>query len=205
LTQVQDFIDATRCAAGRCGGSTAPAAEGFVILQYANQSARLYGFDLSGHAALGSLGAYGSLAATGVLGYVRGENRTTGDGLYNITPLNGKLTFSHLLGGWTGAIELVGSADKRQVSRVRNEVPTGGHALVNLRGSFEWRFARLDVSLENLFDRYYALPLGGAYVGQGPSMTTGGIPWGVPVPGRGRSCNVSLGLRLDSGAGAGDR
>jgi len=40
------------------------------------------------------------------------------------------------------------------------------------------------------------MPLGGAYVGQGNSMTTNGIPWGVAVPGMGRSFNVSLNLRF---------
>jgi iron complex outermembrane receptor protein len=42
----------------------------------------------------------------------------------------------------------------------------------------------------------YANPLGGAYVGQGPSMSTTSIPWGVAVPGPGRSLNVAVELQF---------
>jgi iron complex outermembrane receptor protein len=80
------------------------------------------------------------------------------------------------------------------LSHVRNEVKTGGYSLFNLRSSYGWKHARLDFAIENLFDRLYSNPLGGAYVGQGSSMTTNGIPWGVPVPGMGRSFNVALNL-----------
>ena len=69
---------------------------------------------------------------------------------------------------------------------------TGGYSLFNLRSSYEWKHARLDVGIENVFNRFYSMPLGGAYVGQGASMTTNGIPWGIPVPGMGRSFNVAL-------------
>jgi iron complex outermembrane recepter protein len=56
--------------------------------------------------------------------------------------------------------------------------------------------ARLDAGIDNVLDKNYALPLGGAYVGQGASMTTGGIPWGYVVPGRGRSFNLALNLNF---------
>ena len=46
---------------------------------------------------------------------------------------------------------------------------------------------RIDLGVENLFDRRYALPLGGAYVGQGRTMTHHRHAWGVPVAGPGRS------------------
>ena len=51
---------------------------------------------------------------------------------------------------------------------------------------------RLHFGIDNLFDRYYELPLGGAYMGQGQTMSGTGVPWGVRVPGRGRSFNVGL-------------
>jgi iron complex outermembrane receptor protein len=68
--------------------------------------------------------------------------------------------------------------------------------LANLRMSYTWKNARLDLGIENLANRAYALPLGGAYLGQGPSMTTAGIPWGVPVPGPGRSVEAALNLQF---------
>jgi iron complex outermembrane receptor protein len=167
-----------------------------VLLQYVNQSAQLFGLDLSGHVLLGETRDYGSFTGTGMLNYVRGENLTTDDNLYNIMPLNAKLAVVHRLGGLTNTAEVMLVTAKTEVSRVRNEVRTGGYSLFNLRGSYEWKYARLDISIENIFDRFYSMPLGGAYVGQGSSMTSNGIPWGVPVPGMGRSINVALNVRF---------
>jgi len=82
------------------------------------------------------------------------------------------------------------------VSQVRNEVPTAGYGLFNWRSSVEWKEARLDFGVENLFNRSYAQPLGGAYVGQGASMTSTGIPWGTVVPGMGRSINFALSMNF---------
>jgi iron complex outermembrane receptor protein len=195
-TYVQDYIDARRCDFDQCSPANVTATTGFVLLQYVNQSAHLYGVDLSGNLLLIESGSYGSLTGTALLNYVRGENRTTGDNLYNIMPLNTKLAVVHRLGGWSNTAEFQAVADKENVSHVRNEVQTGGYSLFNLRSSYEWKYARLDFGIENLFNRFYSMPLGGAYVGQGSSMTTNGIPWGVPVPGMGRSFNFALNMHF---------
>ena len=195
-TYIQDYIDAKRCDFGQCSAGNATATTGFVILQYTNQSAQLYGLDLSGHGLLVETDGFGSFTATGLMNYVRGENLTTRDNLYNIMPLNGKLALENRWGSLTTTAEIQLVAAKTDVSRVRNEMQTSGYSLFNLRSSYEWHYARLDVGIENLFDRFYSLPLGGAYVGQGASMTSNGIPWGTPVPGRGRSINISLNMHF---------
>lgn len=195
-TYVQDYIDARRCSFGQCSPSNVTTTTGFVLLQYVNQSAQLYGVDLSGNLLLVESGSYGSVTGTALLNYVRGENRTTGDNLYNIMPFNTKLAVVHHLGGLTNTIEFQAVADKDNVSQVRNEVRTGGYGLLNLRSSYEWKYARLDIGIENVLNRFYSMPLGGAYIGQGASMTTNGIPWGVPVPGMGRSFNASLNVHF---------
>jgi iron complex outermembrane receptor protein len=98
-------------------------------------------------------------------------------------------------------VEVVMVKDKGNTSDVRNEIQTDGYSLFNLRSSYNWKQARLDFAVENLFDKQYFLPLGGAYVGQGTTMTTattatGSIPlWGTAVPGMGRSVNVGLTLK----------
>jgi iron complex outermembrane receptor protein len=195
-TYVQDYMDARRCDFGQCSAANVTTTNGFVLLQYVNQTAHLYGFDLSGDLLLGKSDDFGSFTATGILNYVRGENLTTHDNLYNIMPLNMKLTLVHRLAGWTNTAEFLAVADKDTISQVRNEIQTGGYGLFNLRSSYEWKYARLDVGIENLFDRFYSMPLGGAYVGQGSSMTTNGIPWGVAVPGKGRSFNFALNMHF---------
>jgi iron complex outermembrane receptor protein len=62
----------------------------------------------------------------------------------------------------------------------------------NLRSSYQWKQFRLDFGIENLADEFYDMPLGGAYVGQGMTMSGTGVPWGVAVPGMGRSINTGL-------------
>ena len=194
-TYVQEYIDARRCDFGQCNSGNVTATTGFVHLQYVNQSAQLYGIDLSGRLLLSETARYGTVTGTGLLNYVRGENLATNDNLYNMMPLNTKLAVEHRLGGWATTAEFQAVARKHLVSHARNEVETGGYSLVNLRSSYEWNYARLDFGIENLFNRFYSMPLGGAYVGQGATMSTNTIPWGVPVPGMGRSFNVSLNLR----------
>lgn len=200
LTYVDDFIDAGRCAG--VGGMTActaanlAATQGFVYLRFANQDARLYGVDVSGFTELARTQDWGSLVLSGSVGYARGRNRTTGDNLYNIMPLNGRVALNHRRGGWSGTAELELVSGKSRVSRVRNEVRTGGYALFNLRGSYEWQDVRLDAGIDNVFDRFHIHPLGGAYLGQGRTMAATAVPWGVPVPGKGRSLNVGVTVKF---------
>jgi iron complex outermembrane receptor protein len=197
LTYVDDFIDAKRCDLAGCGGaSNLTKTNGYVSLQYVNQSAQLYGLDLSGHRLLGRSDEFGNFTLTGVLNYVRGKNRTSGDNLYHMMPLNLKMALEHRLRGWTSTAEFLWVDNKDHISQVRNEVQTADYALLNLRTSYDWKYARLDIGLENALNQYYQMPLGGAYLGQGNSMTTNGIPWGMSVPGKGRTFNVALNVRF---------
>lgn len=182
-TRVTDYIDAVR--------RTGWASDQFNVLQYANQSARLYGLDLSGHIPLAKM-TVGEFGLQGLLNYTNGKNRDTGDDLYNIMPLNARLTLTHKYGGWDNGIELEMVGDKDKVSDVRNEIKTSGYSLVHLRASHSWKQVRIDFGIENLFDKGYDLPTGGAYVGQGRTMSINGIPWGIAVPGPGRSVYTNL-------------
>ncbi|MBX3751652.1 MAG: TonB-dependent receptor [Opitutaceae bacterium] len=197
-TRVTDYVDAVRCPAslgGACTAANLAATRSFVFLQFANQAARLHGVDLSGRAALGST-AWGDWGLAAVASLARGKNLDTGGNLYNLLPAHGTLTLTHRLRGWRNALEVAMAGAKDDVSAVRNEVPTAGYALVNLRLSHSWRDVRLDFGVENLFDRLYALPLGGVYLGQGTTMTAspvGSVPrWGTAVPGMGRSVHAGV-------------
>lgn len=200
-TRVNDYIDAVQWNATTNTASTTPVADRFTVLKFMNQDARLYGLDLSGKMPLGKTG-FGDFGLKGLLNYTNGKNRDTGDGLYNIMPLNAKLTLTHKLGGWDNAVELVMVKGKSDVSDVRNEMHTPGYNLVNLRGSYSWQKVRVDFGVENLFNKLYYLPLGGAYVGQGTTMTasatpTGTVPaWGTAVPGMGRSLYAGLNYKF---------
>jgi iron complex outermembrane receptor protein len=67
----------------------------FSVLRYSSTSRRgLYGLDLSGHLPLAKTGV-GDFGLKGLLNYTHGSNQDTGDGLYNIMPLNAKLIVTH--------------------------------------------------------------------------------------------------------------
>jgi len=85
---------------------------------------------------------------------------------------------------------------KNDFSEVRNEITTAGYGLTNLRVSYSWKQARIDFGVENLFDKFYYMPLGGAYTGQGTTMSINGIPWGIAVPGMGRSIYAGVNYKF---------
>jgi iron complex outermembrane receptor protein len=201
FTYVSNYIDVQRCPSYLCGAtngglSNLVATQGFVFLQFVNQNARIFGVDVSGHALLAKDTPLGDFTAKGVLSYVNGQNTTTGDNLYQMMPINAKLSLEQRLGGWTNSIEAQFVGAKSNVEQVRNELKTGAYALFNLRSSYEWNNIRFDVGIENLFNAFYQLPLGGAYVGQGMTMAAKGVPWGIPVPGMGRTFYVATNVKF---------
>ncbi|MEO6352844.1 MAG: TonB-dependent receptor plug domain-containing protein [Burkholderiaceae bacterium] len=187
-THVENYIDAASCATV---GKTCPTrADGFANLSFANQSARLYGVDVSGYLPLAKNSNYGAFTATGLLSYVNGKNNTTGDNLYNIMPLNAKLAVVQRIGNWTNTIEGQFVDAKSNVAQVRNELKTAGYSLLNLRTSYAWKQVRLDIGVENALNKFYDSPLGGAYLGQRPMV------YGTPVPGMGRSLYTALNVKF---------
>lgn len=189
FTHVQNYIDAVACAA--VGKVCAARVDGFLNLSLSNQTARLYGADVSGRMSLIKGGGYGSISLKGILNYVNGKNMTSGGNLYNIMPLNVKLAVEQRLGDWTNTLEVRLVDAKTSVEAVRKELRTGGYGLLNLYSSYEWKQLRFDVGVENLLNKFYANPLGGAYVGQGATMGTG-VPYGTVVPAMGRSVNAGV-------------
>jgi iron complex outermembrane recepter protein len=202
-TQVDDYIDAVQWTAGTAvipsAATTTLVTDKFSVLKYMNQSAQLYGVNLSGHMPL-TKSAWGEFGLKGLLNYTKGTNEDTGDNLYNIMPLNAKLAVTQTTGGWANSAELVMVSAKDDVNAMRNEIKTPGYSLVNLRGSYSWKTVRLDFGVENLFDKFYYLPTGGAYTGQGTTMTNPALPnypqWGTAVPGMGRSVYVGVNVKF---------
>jgi iron complex outermembrane receptor protein len=206
-THVTDYIDAKRRANTMMTPNNSTTTNRFVMLDFVNQSAKLYGLDVSGRMPLGSTVA-GDLGLRGTLNYTRGKNQTTGDNLYNIMPLNAKVVLTQKIAGWDNALELIGVEKKSNTSAVRNEAKTPGYGLLNLRTAYHWNSVRFDLGVENLFNKMYYLPLGGAYTGQGATMSlnretgvisTGGGTvsyWGTAVPGIGRSLYAGATLKF---------
>ncbi len=186
-TYVVDYIDVDRCVSTTpgtaCTAANASKTTGFVALQFANHDAEMYGFDVSGRMALLRSGELGRFDLSGVAGYVHARRVDNGDSLYHVMPLNAKLALEHKLGNWSSSVEWQLVDAKSDVEQVRNETQTPGYSLVNLRTSYQWDQVRLDAGVENLFDKQYYSPLGGAYLGD----RSNGRPWGNPVAGAGRT------------------
>lgn len=198
---VENYIDAS------CKTSVRACVPGqYNFLTLVNQDARLYGFDLSGFAALGQVVGLGNFALRGSMSYVNGKNRDTGDHLYNMMPLNARLALEQKSGSWTNTLESVLVSAKDDVSRVRGEVKTPGYGLLNLRSSYEWKNVRVDFGIENLLDKFYYHPLSGAYIGQGRTMSLGTTantwagtsqpPAGYAIPGMGRSFYLGMNVKF---------
>ena len=196
-TRVADYIDAVQWDGTSNVADTTPAVGAFSVLKYRNQSARLYGLDLSGHLPLATT-VLGEFGLKGVLNYVNGKNRDTGDDLYNIMPLNAKLVLTQKLDNWSNSAERLMVKSKTPVSALRNESATGPYSRINPPALSPPRQEPLDRGVENLFDKRYDLPLGGAYVGQGSTMSTNtaNLPWGIAVPGAGRSLYAGFNLKF---------
>ncbi len=191
ISYVDDFIDAERCSSGGmmslCNADNLTRTNGFVYLQYQNISAKLYGVDVSIGKQLYQSNHLGAVRGEAVINYVRGKNRDNGDNLYNIMPLNSKFSLQHTKGSWQNTIEWELVSAKNNINEERNEQQTSGYGLVHLRTGYQWNNIRIDFGIENAFDKLYSEPLGGAYTGQGTTLSENGVPWGVTVPGMGRS------------------
>lgn len=94
---------------------------------------------------------------------------------------------------WSSAFELQAVDAKRNIQPVRNELPAPGYVLLDVRTGYRWRLRdaasiRLDAGVDNLANRFNALPLGGRYwIGDSGGHTQ--------VPGMGR--NVYGGLTFE--------
>ena len=200
FTDVQDYIDAVQWDAATNAPRAVPVVGNFTVLKYVNQSAQLYGADLAADYRLTGATHYGKFAARLVASYTRGKNEDTDGNLYNVMPLNARLALVQELGSWRNTLEGEFVAAKDDVSAMRNEMRTAGFGLAHLRSRYERATWSAELGIENLFDRYYELPLGGAYVGQGTTMTIPPAPnqpqWGTPVPGAGRSLYASVSLKF---------
>ena len=193
FTYVDDYIDAVACSV--VGKSCMSRSDGFSTLSLDNQSARIYGFDLSGYQSLASIKGYGDIVIKGSFSYSRGENTDANDNLYRMMPTNMKLALEQKYNQWTNRLEGSLVNNKSNLSQIRNETRSPGYGLINIFSIYNYKEAQLSFGISNLFDKYYIDPLGGNYVGQGATMMSG-VSNTIGVPGMGRSFNIGLTIDL---------
>jgi iron complex outermembrane receptor protein len=165
------------------------------VLRFANHDAQLYGADLAARKIVLKDERLGKVGVGLVAGFVKGWQVNSGGGLYHMMPINGKLTIDHSLGGWSSALEIQGVDGKDTTDPLRRELRTPGYALVNLRGAYDWGWARLDAGIDNLFDKQYYSPMGGVSLGDWFNSNTYSSGY-APLAGMGRSFNAAVTVRF---------
>ena len=186
VSYVENYIDAKRDPT-----STNP---DFNVYKYVNESARIYGIDMAAQRKLAQ-NDLGSWNLKTKINYTRGVNLDTDDNLYNMMPLNATIGLEHQVNRWNSLLEVVMVTDKTEVSENRNEKKTAGYSLVNLTTSYTIKNLRLDFGIDNLFNVGYDLPTGGAYTGEGGTMSINALSL-MAVPGAGRSIYAGFNLKF---------
>ena len=140
------------------------------VLQFHNQCrAELYGTELG---ASYSLSQHWTLQATASM--VRGKNRETGDNLYRIPPLTGLVSLTYDDSVWQWIVEGEFADTQNRVARFNDEQTTSGYGLLNLRlARMLGEQLRVEVGVENVFDKQYANHLSGVNRVGGSAVVVG--------------------------------
>ena len=154
------------------------------VLQYQNiDRAELYGFDLQGGYEFGH-----GLALDTTVSYVRGRNRDDGGDLYRIAPLRGLLDLSHRSGAWESHIEWMWADAQNKIASLQDETTSPGYGIINLRVARTFaETVRVELGIENLFDKLYADHLSGVNRVGGSDVAVG-----ERIPGAGRFGYLAL-------------
>jgi iron complex outermembrane receptor protein len=179
-----DFIDVDSLATTTYGMAT------LAELQWANHPARIYGGDLSGNVTLWDGLSAGLGTLSGTAAWLHGERTDTHTPLYQMMPMNARIRFNE---GWRtlNAGFTVDAVDrKRNLDPNRLEQHTAGYTLFGINASYSHGPLEAGISADNLFNKAYALPLGGVNVDDfQKSMWMDALH---PLTGRGRSASLHL-------------
>jgi len=166
-------------------------------LEFANVDAEIYGLDLGFGVRLTD-----RLRLDGNAAWLRGQRRDVDDDLYRMAPPNLRVGLSWRRGPLGLTVEQVLVAEQDRLSAALTDDPANprnrfesvdGYALTNLYGSYDvGQGLRIDVGVENLFDKHYVDPLSG-FNRNGASD----VPVGQRLPGRGINAFARLWYRLN--------
>lgn len=160
---------------------------GFNLLQFANHDAQMYGINALGSYQVWSAPKWGKGVFSTKIDWVRGQDLQTHSGLYHQMPTNGVVAFDETYGNWTGHAEVELVKRKSTVDVLRAEPRTPGYALLNLSAAYNWKYARFELGLDNVFNQHAYLPLGGYSLAD--YKMTGRLS---PLEMMGRSVNASI-------------
>jgi iron complex outermembrane receptor protein len=164
-------------------------------LQWSNQKAKLYGFDMYAAYAFSR-----DLQVTGSVKWVRGKLRPSDDiidgeestDLYRIAPLTATMHAVYKLNDWTVDLSVETAARQDKVASLQNESETPSYTVFDLAIHYQISDAfSASLLIENLGDRFYANHLGGIN-----RVNSADISAGERVPEIGRNIGVSVDYRF---------
>lgn len=187
-TYVQDYIGVNKISPS---GTITVA--GINEVQFANHDAQMFGFDLSGKKSLIKEASYGNLDLGGTVGLVKGMQVNNGNSLYHMQPLNADISLTHTWGGLTNVLEARLVDDKSVTNPLQNEGVTPGFAILNWRTSYQLETITFAVGIDNILDKQYYDPNGGAYLsGWRASGSSNSGVGNLPAPGRSYNAGVTV-------------
>ena len=182
---INDYIDAENTSATR--------SDGYRNLKFHNHDATIAGIDIAAKRQIFKNTSLGNYDLFAKFNYQRGRNLDNSTDLYNLMPANLSIGLNHAKNNWLNSfvVKLVDKKDK--VDTVRQERETSSFAVADFYTSYQLQSFEIAGSIENIFDRMHDNPLGGEYIGQGATMSTGvSRATGTQMPGIGRSINISI-------------
>ena len=182
-TFIDRYIDVDSMMTEMYGMST------FAQLRFANHRARIVGSDLSGRCLLLDRDSQ-RLGLSAVGAWVHGTRTDSGTPMYQMMPLNLRLSLDEDWRGFTAALGMEAVDRKSRLDPNRLEQATPGYTLFHLRAEYRHGFFDAGVSADNLFDRLYELHLGG--VNFDDFMASMWMAQIKPLTGRGRSIGLHL-------------
>ncbi|MBU2977189.1 TonB-dependent receptor [Alteromonas sp. C1M14] len=184
-TDVEDYIDAD--VIGQFNSSGLDSGERN-LLQFTNLDAKLMGASIS---AAGELvdNEYGRLTLLNRLDWQKGERKDDSSDLYQILPLQNRMTVQYEMDALTASLSWLWADSKTDVDARRKENTTSAYSVINLNTSYNIASFTFRFDIQNLLDEYYEQPLGGVNIAQFKADSSNGFS---QIAGRGRSIDVGV-------------
>jgi len=162
-----------------------PDSGGGGFLQFQNlDRARIYGADFEARHALTE-----GLTVSGFVSCVRGRDMENNDNLYRIAPLRGLVDLEWAGGPWEAHLECEWADAQDDTAAFNGEPATPGYGLWHVRLARELDVgARVELGVENVFDKRYADHLAGINRVEGSDVAVG-----QRMPGAGRFLYATVG------------
>ena len=188
VTWVHDYVDVDTITTFKYTRTT------LAQLRFANHDARIAGVDLSGNRTVWQNDRFGLGRLTALGAWQQGKRTDSSTALYQMMPVHAHIGFDEQKSGFTGGFGVDVADRKSDADPNRFEMPTPGYALFEVHAGYQRGHFRVAGGTDNLFNRYYELPLGGVNVDD--FLSSGRTSQLRPLTGRGRSVYFALGAQF---------